>query len=76
MLIAIIEDNEIIRNNLIILLEMHHFKTVSSDNGLDGLRLIKKSKPILILSDIMIPGLDGITMVEQLRLRKEFSHIS
>ncbi|MFZ4798204.1 MAG: response regulator transcription factor [Bacteroidia bacterium] len=75
MLIAVIEDNEMIRKNLIILLEMNHFKTVSSDNGADGLKLIKKTKPILVLTDIMMPEMDGIDMVKQLRLTNEFFHI-
>lgn len=75
MLIAVIEDNESIRNNLVVMLEMHQFKTVSSDNGLNGLKLIKKTNPTLILTDIMMPEMDGIEMVQTLRLDKQFIHI-
>jgi len=75
MLIAVIEDNESIMNNLVILLEMHQFKTVSSNNGVNGLKLIKKTNPMLILTDIMMPEMDGIEMVQALRLDKQFIHI-
>jgi DNA-binding response OmpR family regulator len=75
MLVAIIEDNQGIRSNLVQLFELYDYKTVSTDNGEDGLNLIRKFKPNLILTDIMMPILDGISMVEKLRKEHELKHI-
>jgi DNA-binding response OmpR family regulator len=75
MLIAIIEDNSTIRNNLFQLFELYDYKTITSENGLDGLKLIRKYKPNLVISDIMMPMMDGIKMIETLREDKSFNHI-
>lgn len=75
MLIAIIEDNTSIRNNLVQLFELYDYKTIVSENGLDGLQLIRKFKPNLVITDIMMPLMDGIKMVEMLREDKQFKHI-
>ncbi|MFY7733547.1 MAG: response regulator transcription factor [Bacteroidia bacterium] len=75
MLIAIIEDNSSIRNNLVQLFELYDYKTITSENGLDGLNLIRKYKPSLVITDIMMPMMDGIKMVEQLREDKKYNHI-
>lgn len=75
MLVAIIEDNQGIRSNLVQLFELYDYKTVSTDNGEDGLNLIRKFKPNLILTDIMMPILDGISMVEKLRKEHDLKHI-
>jgi DNA-binding response OmpR family regulator len=75
MLIAIIEDNEGIRNNLVDLFEHYKYKTVCADNGETGLELIKNTLPNVVLTDIMMPKLDGIKMVEMLKAQKMFSHI-
>jgi len=75
MLIAIIEDNSSIRNNLVQLFELYDYKTITSENGQDGLNLIRKYKPNLVITDIMMPMMDGIKMVEQLREDKKYNHI-
>lgn len=38
-----------------------------AENGKDGLELAKKKKPDLILLDIIMPVMDGITMLQKLR---------
>jgi YesN/AraC family two-component response regulator len=75
MLIAIIEDNERLRTNLVDFFEHHNFKTVSANNGETGLALIKNTLPNIVLADIMMPKLDGIKMVKLLKLQKECTHI-
>jgi len=40
---------------------------ISASNGLDGLTLAKKEKPNLILLDLVMPKMDGIEMLTELR---------
>jgi two-component system cell cycle response regulator DivK len=66
-LILIVEDNE---KNLKLardLLEYHGFAIVSADNAEDGLALARMNAPRLILMDIQLPGMDGVTALGQLR---------
>ncbi len=37
----------------------------SADNGIDGLKVILKEKPDIVITDIRMPGLDGLTMIEK-----------
>ena len=40
-----------------------------ANNGLDGLRAALAAPPDLIITDVTMPGLDGISMVQRLRER-------
>ncbi len=37
----------------------------SADNGADGLSVILREKPDIVIADIRMPGLDGLTMIER-----------
>ena len=66
-LVLIIEDNE---KNLKLardLLQYHGFRTIDAPDAETGLRLASESKPDLILMDIELPGMDGVTALEHLR---------
>ena len=44
------------------------FDVVCASNGEAGLKLFKESKPDIVLADVMMPKVDGFSMVKQLRL--------
>jgi threonine synthase len=66
--IAIIEDNldaaRLIRR---ILQAQGDFLIDEASNGLDGLNLIKQIQPNLVILDLMMPGMDGFTIVEAMK---------
>ncbi|WP_413172260.1 response regulator [Anabaena azotica] len=66
-LILIIEDETQIRLNLQEILELVDFSVVTAVNGAMGLQLAKNNNPDLILCDIMMPGLDGYEVLQELR---------
>lgn len=43
------------------------FEVVSAKDGQEGLELAQKENPDIILADISMPKIDGITMVEKIR---------
>jgi len=65
--ILIIEDNTNIRENIVEILDLAGYKTVDCENGKIGLDLIQKQIPDLILCDIMMPEMDGFTLLHLLR---------
>ncbi|MBA2422802.1 MAG: response regulator transcription factor [Chitinophagales bacterium] len=54
-------------------LEKEGYKTIGAKDGLEAIRLAKLLKPDLILLDIMMPNLDGISTAEHLKELKELN---
>lgn len=68
--VMIIDDEQMIRDGLrsIVDWHAHGFEVIGeSENGSDGLAAVLENEPDLILTDIRMPGLSGLEMVEQLR---------
>jgi len=65
-LVLLIEDNTDMRNFIIESLE-EHFRVVACADGLQGLEKTKEIMPDLILSDVMMPKMDGFELCRQIR---------
>lgn len=65
--ILVIEDEELVRENLLDLLEAENFDTISAANGKIGLNLAISEIPDLILCDMMMPEIDGYGVLTALR---------
>jgi two-component system cell cycle response regulator DivK len=66
-LILIVEDNE---KNLKLardLLQYQGFRTLEASNATDGIALAEQHGPALVLMDIQLPDMDGITALGKLR---------
>lgn len=66
-LILIVEDDKEIRDSLKSILELNDYKVETAENGKIGLTKTAQIKPDLILCDVMMPVLDGITLLKKLR---------
>ena len=51
------------------------YKVLVAEDGEEGLAVLKKETPDLIITDIMMPKIDGITLTKQLKNNKHTSHI-
>ncbi len=65
--ILVIEDNKFLRETVIELLELHGFEAVGAENGQVGIQLAIAQIPDLILSDVMMPELNGLEVFAILR---------
>lgn len=65
--ILVVEDETGIRETISIFLENQGYHVFSAENGLDGLDIINHNEIHLAIVDIMMPIMDGITMVLKLR---------
>jgi DNA-binding NtrC family response regulator len=70
--ILIIDDEEIIRVLLRSALEAAGHEVVEAANGREGLELYRRRPADLVITDIIMPGLNGLDML--LELTREFLH--
>jgi two-component system, cell cycle response regulator DivK len=66
-LILIIEDNEKNRKLVRDVLQVKGYRTIETETAEEGLKLVVEQSPALILMDIQLPGMDGITALKKLR---------
>jgi len=69
--ILVVEDDEVIMGTLAYNLSRNGFGVIGATSGADALRLARKSRPDLILLDIMLPGESGIEVCERIRERDQ-----
>ena len=65
--VLIVEDEELVRNELLLTTPWERFgcePVGSAENGMQGEELINALKPDIVITDIRMPGQDGITMLE------------
>ena len=74
-LILIIEDNEKNRKLVRDVLNVKGYKTIESETAEEGLKLAIEKSPGLILMDIQLPGMDGITALRHLKTNPETKSI-
>lgn len=70
--VLVIEDEEIINKTYSEELRAYGLVVFSAGNGREGLALALKEKPDIILLDIMMPVMDGLTMMDKLRATDEY----
>ena len=66
-LILIVEDNEKNRRLVRDVLQFKGYETIETETGEEGVELARSRKPALVLMDIQLPGMDGITALKLLR---------
>lgn len=65
--ILVVEDDESISEAIVFSLEKKGFRCLAAADGLEGLRLLRRENPDLMILDLMLPGLDGWKLCEQVR---------
>jgi FixJ family two-component response regulator len=65
--ILIVDDEQGMRDMLAKLLSSHGYKTSLAADGQTALRKIAKERPAIVLLDLVLPGMNGMTVLEQIR---------
>jgi CRP-like cAMP-binding protein len=73
--ILLIEDNHEIRENTAEILELDGYEVITAENGKIGVELASSSKPDLIICDIMMPVLDGYSVLHLLTKNPDTENI-
>ncbi len=73
--ILLIEDDQVLRENTAELLELSNFKVITASNGIEGIDLANSQHPDVIVCDIMMPKMDGYSVLEHLSEDRKTKYI-
>ena len=73
--ILLVEDDKEIREGVEIFLRSQGYQVFQAADGLEGLKLLEQEEVQLAIVDVMMPRMDGITMVVKLREMYDFQVI-
>lgn len=62
-----VEDEPDLRERVRIVLAMHFDRVLTAANGREGLERFRQERPALVVSDIMMPVMDGLEMTREIR---------
>lgn len=65
--ILVVDDDDMMRSYLRELLLIHDFKISEAANGKLGLKEFRENTPDLVLTDIIMPEMEGISFIRELR---------
>jgi DNA-binding response OmpR family regulator len=73
--ILIVEDDTILRDLISQKLKKENYDIVEAVDGEEGLKKAKEKKPDIILLDLILPGIDGFGVLEQIKKDPEIDKI-
>jgi len=75
MKILLIEDDIQIREPLVQILELEQHEVVSAENGKDAFKILQNFLPDLIITDILMPEMDGYEVLMKMRKTAQFKNV-
>ncbi len=69
--ILVIDDEAAIRDSLRMILEYEHYEFVGAASGPDGLAIVRRDAPDMVLLDIKMPGMTGLETLAEIRKVEE-----
>jgi two-component system nitrogen regulation response regulator NtrX len=69
--ILVIDDEAAIRDSLRMILEYEHYEFIGAASGPDGVAVIKRDPPDMVLLDIKMPGMNGLETLAEIRKVEE-----
>ena len=72
--LLIVEDNTDLRSFLVSILR-HDYEVIEAENGKMGLKMTEEDMPDFIITDIMMPVMDGLEMIHLIKQNKDICHI-
>ncbi|MEP7290403.1 MAG: response regulator [Chloroflexota bacterium] len=70
-----IEDDPEVTELMRLIVARHGFELLEARNGLRGIEMVKETQPDLVLLDLMMPGLDGWEVFDQLKSNPETKNV-
>lgn len=74
-MILVVDDMALIREPIAACLQLAGFQTQCASDGNEALELARKTKPDLVLLDLGMPGMDGMTFLRHLRADQNLTDV-
>ena len=65
--VLLIDDDPMMLESLAMALEDYGFRVLTASSGISGLRAFREQRPDAVLTDIVMPGQDGLETMRQIR---------
>ncbi|MBM4055756.1 MAG: response regulator [Planctomycetes bacterium] len=65
--VMVVEDNEKNRKLMRVVLKAKGYNVIEASTGEEALSMLKEQTPDIILMDIQLPGIDGLTLIRQIK---------
>jgi two-component system response regulator SaeR len=66
--LLVVDDNKGVLDFLLLLLSKHGYKTIGASGGSECLEIVRQRPVDLIISDVMMPEMDGFQLCQELKL--------
>ena len=70
--ILVVDDEPVIKDSIAEILRIHGYQVLTASNGIEGLEVIRQEIPELIISDIMMPEMNGYQFYQRVRSNPEY----
>jgi YesN/AraC family two-component response regulator len=65
--ILVIDDEKATLSMFRLFLDAYGYTVYTAENGAEGLAIFQKEKPEIVLTDIKMPGIDGLAVLQQIK---------
>jgi DNA-binding response OmpR family regulator len=69
--VLVVDDEPIVRDVVVRYLEREGYETLEAGDGLDAQELLRRHEPSLVVLDLMLPGMDGLSLCRWIRERSD-----
>ncbi|MDA3788408.1 MAG: response regulator [Desulfobacula sp.] len=73
--VLVVDDDQDVRSFVVTVLEENQYIPLVAQDGVEGLEMIKKHKPDLVILDVLMPRGSGIRLYRKLKTDEEFKKI-
>lgn len=73
--VVIADDDDIVRYLVEQIVSILGWTFDSAMNGMQAMRLIEEAMPALVISDVRMPGMNGIELLQAIKTNRQLSHI-
>ncbi len=73
--ILIVDDSKAIRQSIRFVLEQNEYQVLDAEDGLDALEKLETEAVDLIITDVNMPNMNGIELIQEVRTKEAFKFV-